>query len=90
MFVLNFTNDEPRKTNDRRVYCEGKMPKLKTSKSVKKRMRVTKSGRIKHFRAGRGHLLTLKRSKRKRFMGKPGYVSKGEERVIKKLLPYGA
>ena len=66
------------------------MPKLKTSKSVKKRMRVTKSGRIKYFKAGRRHLLTSKRAKRKRLMGKPGFVSKGEERVIEKLLPYGA
>ncbi len=66
------------------------MPKLKTSKSVQKRMRFTKTGKIKHFKAGKSHLLTLKRSKRKRLLGKPGYVSKGEEHSIRKLLPYGA
>ena len=66
------------------------MPKLKTNRSVKKRMRVTKSGKFKHFKAGRRHLLTGKRSKRKRLMGKPGYVSKGESKFIAKLLPYGA
>ena len=66
------------------------MPKLKTSKSVKKRMRFTKTGKIKHFKAGRRHLLAGKRSKRKRLLGKPGYVSKGEERAIRALLPYGA
>lgn len=66
------------------------MPKLKTSKSVRKRVRFTKSGKIKHFKAGRRHLLTGKRSKRKRLLGKAAYVSKGEEKAIRALLPYGA
>ena len=66
------------------------MPKLKTNRSVKKRMRVTKSGKIKYFRASRSHLLTSKRSKRKRLLGKPGFVCKGERKVIELLLPYGA
>jgi len=66
------------------------MPKLKTSKSAKKRMRMTASGRAKYFKAGRSHLLTLKRAKRKRQMGHAGYVSLGELKIIKKLLPYGA
>lgn len=66
------------------------MPKLKTNRSVKKRMRITKSGKAKHFKAGRGHLLTGKRSKRKRHLGRPGFVFKGEMKSINKLLPYGA
>ena len=66
------------------------MPKLKTNRSVKKRIRITKSGKGKHFKAGRSHLLTGKRSKRKRLLGKPGFVSKGEMKSINKLLPYGA
>jgi large subunit ribosomal protein L35 len=53
-------------------------------------MRVTKTGKVKHFAAGRGHLLTHKSSKRKRLMGRPGYVSKGELKSIHKLLPFGA
>lgn len=66
------------------------MPKLKTSKSVQKRIRITKSGKAKHFKAGRGHLLALKRAKRKRQLGKAGYVSAGELVSIHRLLPYGA
>ena len=66
------------------------MPKLKTNRSAKKRIRITKSGKAKHFKAGRGHLLALKRSKRKRQLGKPGYVAKGELKNILKMLPYGA
>lgn len=66
------------------------MPKLKTNRSAKKRIRITKSGKAKHFKAGRSHLLTGKRSKRKRQLGKPGYVSTGELKSIHKILPYGA
>ena len=66
------------------------MPKLKTSKSVKKRMRFTKTGKIRHFKAGRSHLLTGKRSKRKRLLGKPAFVARGEKETIRALLPYGA
>ena len=66
------------------------MPKLKSSKSVKKRVRFTKSGRIKHFKAGRRHLLGHKASKRKRQLGRPGYISKADESAIRLLLPYGA
>ena len=66
------------------------MPKLKTNRSVKKRMRITKTGRAKHFMAGKSHLLTGKRSKRKRLLGKPAFVTKGELKTIHKILPYGA
>lgn len=66
------------------------MPKLKTSKSVKKRIRISKRGKIKHWKAGRRHLLGGKRSKRKRMLGKPGYLSKADTSAIRLLLPYGA
>ena len=66
------------------------MPKLKTNRSVKKRMRITATGKIKYFKAGKGHLLTGKRAKRKRYLGKPAYVSKTHEGTMKLLLPYGA
>jgi large subunit ribosomal protein L35 len=66
------------------------MPKLKTNRSVKKRMRITKSGKVKHFKAGRGHLLTLKKSKRRRLLGKPAFIEGQEAKTIKLLLPYGA
>ena len=66
------------------------MPKLKTSKSAKKRIRITKSGKAKHFKATRSHLLTGKSSKRKRLLGRAGYIEGGELKSIHKLLPYGA
>ena len=66
------------------------MPKLKTNRSAKKRIRITKSGKAKFFRAGRGHLLTGKNSKQKRHMGKDGYIESGELKSIHKMLPYGS
>ncbi len=66
------------------------MPKLKTRRSVKKRIRISKGGKVKYFKAGRSHLLTGKRSKRKRLMGKDGYLSGGDKDVVKIMLPYGA
>lgn len=66
------------------------MPKLKTSRSVKKRIRISKTGKIKHFKAGRRHLLGGKRSKRKRLLGRAAYVCDADKQAIKLLLPYGA
>ena len=42
------------------------MPKQKTNKSVTKRMKITASGKVKHRRANRRHLLTNRTSKVKR------------------------
>jgi len=66
------------------------MPKLKTNRSAKKRIRISKRGKIKHFKASRRHLLTSKSSKRKRQLGKAGYIESGEAVSIRKMLPYGA
>lgn len=65
------------------------MPKLKTKKGVRKRFRLTKSGRIKMAKANRRHILTKKSRKRKRGLSKPAMVSHAFEKKIKKLLPYG-
>ena len=65
------------------------MPKLKTNRSAKKRIRISKNGKAKYFKAGRGHLLTGKSAKRKRLMGKDGYITSGELVSINKMLPYG-
>jgi large subunit ribosomal protein L35 len=66
------------------------MPKLKTNRSVKKRMRITKKGKVRIYGAGKSHLLTGKSAKRKRFLSKPRYVSKAQSGTMKRLLPYGA
>lgn len=42
------------------------MPKQKTHKGVKKRFRVTASGKVKHRQAGTSHLAARMEHKRKR------------------------
>ena len=42
------------------------MPKQKTHKGLSKRVKVTASGKVKHKRAGRGHLMGSKNAKRRR------------------------
>ncbi len=42
------------------------MPKMKTKKSLKRRIKVTGTGKLMHFREGRRHLMSGKRSKRRR------------------------
>jgi len=65
------------------------MPKLKTNRSAAKRFRMTKTGKIKKRKAGRGHILGKKTRKRKRHLRKSNYLSSVEEKRIRGLLPYG-
>jgi len=65
------------------------MPKLKTNRSLAKRVKITKRGKVLHYRAGKSHILTKKRSKRKRHLRRPGLISQADIRNIKRLLPYG-
>lgn len=64
------------------------MPKIKTKKSVAKRFKKTKRGKIKRSRAFKSHILTKKSGKRKRGLRKSGIVSKTQAKTIKTLLPY--
>ncbi|MFA5088977.1 MAG: 50S ribosomal protein L35 [Candidatus Omnitrophota bacterium] len=65
------------------------MPKLKTNRSAAKRFKRTKTGKWKKRSAGRGHILGKKTRKRKRNLRKSSYVSKTDEKRIRRLLPYG-
>ena len=64
------------------------MPKLKTNKSVSKRIRSTKSGRFKKMRAGKRHLLSGRSPKRKRHLRKSDLVPAGFQKQVRRLLPY--
>ncbi len=46
------------------------MPKQKTHKGLKKRVKVTGTGKLKHRRAGGGHLMSGKNAKRRRNIGR--------------------
>jgi large subunit ribosomal protein L35 len=64
------------------------MPKMKTVKGVKERLKVTGTGKLLGFRPGRRHLLGGRRAKLKRQLRRPMLVSRAEERKIRALVPY--
>src|SRR5690606_2379598 len=57
--------------------------KNKTNKSVKKRVKVTGSGKIKYTKVGRRHLNAHMTGKRKRQLRRPGVIE-GRPSVLKK------
>lgn len=64
------------------------MPKLKTHKGTKKRVRITANGKFKRSCAFKNHILTKKRRERKRKLRHGDFVSPKEVKKIKRLLPY--
>ncbi|MBU1147555.1 MAG: 50S ribosomal protein L35 [Candidatus Omnitrophica bacterium] len=65
------------------------MPKLKTNKGAKKRLKLTKKGKLIGHKPGRRHLLTSKSSGRKRGLRRPTTIIGKVASRTKKLLPYG-
>jgi large subunit ribosomal protein L35 len=64
------------------------MPKPKTKKSVKKRVKVTKTGKVMFHRAGKGHLLSKKSAKRRRKLRKKKVAHHADAERLKKMLGY--
>ena len=66
------------------------MPKMKTHKGAKKRVKVTGTGKyiVKH--SGTSHILTKKTRKRKNRLKKDMVVEPGKARKLDILLPKGA
>jgi large subunit ribosomal protein L35 len=62
------------------------MPKVKTRKSVLKRIKVTARGKLLRHRVGAGHLKSRKSPKRIRRFRKPAEISKGFRRQTLRLL----
>ena len=65
------------------------MPKMKTVKGVKKRIKVTGTGKLIGFRAGRRHLLGTKPAKIKRKLRRSRALSRRDEQQLRPLIPYG-
>jgi large subunit ribosomal protein L35 len=62
------------------------MPKMKSHKGIRKRMKRTRRGKIMRRRANRGHLMSGKRSKRKRQLRRKATVDKGQVKVYARLI----
>ncbi len=62
------------------------MPKLKTHKGLKKRVKVSSKGKIKRQKAFKGHLMSGKSGNRKRKLRKKTLISKGYLRSMLRSL----
>ncbi|MBS0615465.1 MAG: 50S ribosomal protein L35 [Verrucomicrobia bacterium] len=62
------------------------MPKMKTRKAMKKRFKVTGTGKLMRTHPGRRHILTKKASKRKRRLKKQVRVDEGQVKMYKRLM----
>lgn len=60
--------------------------KFKVRGAVKKRFKLTSSGKLKRRRANHSHILTKKNAKRKRRLDSATFVHDADERRIKRLL----
>jgi len=64
------------------------MPKQKTKRAAAKRFKITATGKFKHPKANKQHILTKKSPKRKMSLRKMAMVDKTNEKVIRKMMPY--
>jgi len=64
------------------------MPKVKTKSGAKKRFKVTGTGKVKHKRAFKNHILTKKETKQKRRLANKAIVRKEDMNNVKLMLPY--
>lgn len=65
------------------------MPKMKTHRGAKKRIKVTGTGKFVVKHSGKSHILTKKTRKRKNNLKKDMVVTSTLEKHMKALLPYG-
>ena len=64
------------------------MPKKKIKRSVERRFKVTKTGKVLFAHQYSGHLMTKKSGSRIRRHNVPGVLGKGFAKKVKKLLGY--
>ncbi|QCE32501.1 50S ribosomal protein L35 [Acetobacteraceae bacterium] len=65
------------------------MPKLKTKSSVKKRFRLTATGKVKAGAANKRHGLIKRTQKMKRTNRRTSVMTDMDARTIKQWAPYG-
>lgn len=59
------------------------MPKQKTHKGLKKRVKVTATGKVKRKRTGGGHLMSSKNAKRRRRISSSAIVTSAVAKTAK-------
>lgn len=63
------------------------MPKMKTKRSLAKRVKVTGRGKLKRYKSGHSHLLECKSKSRKRGLRQATTMDGNNEKRMKKMLP---
>lgn len=64
------------------------MPKLKTNRAMKKRVRVTAKGKFKRKHAFHSHIAKSKNAKRKRQLRSSALIENVDQKEVQRLLPY--
>jgi len=62
------------------------MPKMKSNRGAMKRFKLTGSGKIKRFKAGKSHILTKKSRKRKRNLRTASLISAADAPRIHQMI----
>ncbi|MGH7530225.1 MAG: 50S ribosomal protein L35 [Gemmatimonadales bacterium] len=62
------------------------MPKQKSKRALRKRVRLTGSGKLRRYHANKRHIATKKHPKRKRRLRKATLVSHADRRLKRLLL----
>ena len=65
------------------------MPKMKTKSGVKKRFKITATGKVKHAQVGKRRRLINNSPKRTRQLRRTAVLKAGDARHVKKWAPYG-
>ncbi|MEO1066023.1 MAG: 50S ribosomal protein L35 [Pseudomonadota bacterium] len=65
------------------------MPKMKTKSGVKKRFKLTASGKVKAAQAGKRHGMIKRSNKFIRDARGTSTLSEADARIVKKFMPYG-
>ena len=64
------------------------MPKIKTHTGAKKRVKISKNGKVLRGHAFKSHILTKKSTKRKRNLRKVSVADVTNVAKVKRLVPY--
>jgi large subunit ribosomal protein L35 len=64
------------------------MPKLKSNRGAAKRFRAKGNGGFKSGHSHMRHILTKKKAKRKRQLGRPMQIDESDVKAVRKMLPY--
>ena len=65
------------------------MPKMKTKSGVKKRFKLTASGKVKSGQAGKRHGMIKRTNKHIRNQRGTTILSEQDARIVKSWMPYG-